>query len=74
MVTAYLAYKYVKINRGTLNNVIKIDPLAAEPKWYFKSLPMAWMTGVSYGLRKYQKATAPAKTNCWHAIEYLKKR
>lgn len=64
IVTAYLAYRYVKINRGTLNNVIKIDPLAAEPKWYFKSLPMACITGTSYGLRKYQKATAPAKTNC----------
>lgn len=29
---SYLAYKYVRIKRGILNSVIKMDPLAAEPK------------------------------------------
>lgn len=29
---SYFAYKYVNTNRGTLNSVIKSDPLATEPK------------------------------------------
>lgn len=44
--------------------VIRIDPFAADPKLYFKSLQMAVVTGESVGLRKYQNATAPAKANC----------
>lgn len=62
--STYLAYKYVRINRGTLNNVIRMDPLAAEPRWYLSSLHMAVRTGESVGLRKYQNATAPANANC----------
>lgn len=66
-ISTYLAYKYVRINRGTLNNVIRMDPLAAEPRWYLSSLHMAVRTGESVGLRKYQNATAPANANCWQA-------
>lgn len=46
---SYFAYKYVKINRGTLNNVIKSDPLATDPKWYFINLAIACRTGESVG-------------------------
>lgn len=45
MLFTYLACKYVKIRRGTLNSVIKNDPLATEPKWYFISLPIEYRTG-----------------------------
>lgn len=44
-----------------------MDPFAAEPKWYLTSLRKAVPTGESVGFRKYQKATAPASTNCWQA-------
>lgn len=67
LMITHLAYRKVKIRRGNLNIVIRIDPLAAEPRLYFRSFPMAVMTGESVGLRKYQNATAPAKANCWHA-------
>lgn len=63
----HFAYKYVRINRGTLNSVMRMDPFAADPRWYFNSLQMAMMTGESVGLRKYQNATAPARANCWQA-------
>lgn len=46
---SYFAYKYVKINRGTLNKVIKSDPLATDPKWYFINLAIACRTGESVG-------------------------
>lgn len=48
--------------------VIRMEPLAAEPRWYFMSLHNAMPTGESVGLRKYQNATAPASANCWQAI------
>lgn len=62
--STHFAYRKVKINRGILNIVIRMEPFAAEPKLYFKSLHMAVVTGESVGLRKYQNATAPAKANC----------
>lgn len=62
--STHLEYKYIKINRGTLNIVISNDPLATEPKWYFSNLQIECSTGESVGLRKYQNATAPAKHNC----------
>lgn len=52
------------MRRGTLNSVMRIDPLAAEPRWYFTSLLNAKPTGESVGLRKYQNATAPANASC----------
>lgn len=45
------------------------DPLATEPKWYFSNLQIECSTGESVGLRKYQKATAPANDNCWQAAK-----
>lgn len=60
----YFEYRYIKINRGTLNIVIRSEPLATDPKWYFKSLQIECNTGESVGLRKYQNATAPANDNC----------
>lgn len=59
----------MRINRGTLNNVMSSDPLATEPKWYFSNLQIECSTGESVGLRKYQKATAPANDNCWQATK-----
>lgn len=34
--------------------VIKIDPLAAEPKWYFNNLQVASRTGESVGFLNEQ--------------------
>lgn len=48
-----------------------MDPLAAEPKWYFTSLHRAVPTGESVGFRKYQNATAQANINCWQAKNVL---
>lgn len=48
---------------------MRMDPFAAEPKWYLTSLLKAVPTGEFVGFLKYQNATAAANTNCWQAVD-----